>query len=335
MRSSRRVLRRARARRRGADRHRRLLAERRRQPRPAPRAVLDQSGRATGIKSFPRRSTTRAGASCCSSCTPAATASTSASSRPRPSSRRSTRNTPREMSAAEIEADDRRFRERGGAGARGRLRRRRDHGLRGLPDHAVPRRAHQSSQRRVGRHASPTACASPPRSCAARAPRRASDFIIVYRISALDLVEGGLECGRKRSRWRARSKPPARRFSIPASAGTRRACRPSRRRVPRGGFAWATRRLKEAVRIPVVASNRINAPEIAEEILARGDADMVSLAARHPRRRRVRQQGVRRRPRRHQHLHRLQPGLPRPLLHRPAGELRRQSEGRKRNQAEV
>jgi 2,4-dienoyl-CoA reductase (NADPH2) len=48
--------------------------------------------------------------------------------------------------------------------------------------------------------------------------------------------------------------------------------------VPRGGFAWATRRLKQAVRIPVVASNRINAPEVAEEILARGDADMVSLA---------------------------------------------------------
>ena len=48
--------------------------------------------------------------------------------------------------------------------------------------------------------------------------------------------------------------------------------------VPRAGFAWAARRIKEAVRIPVIASNRINAPEIAEDILARGDADMVSLA---------------------------------------------------------
>jgi 2,4-dienoyl-CoA reductase (NADPH2) len=48
--------------------------------------------------------------------------------------------------------------------------------------------------------------------------------------------------------------------------------------VPRAGFAWATRRIKESVNIPVVASNRINAPEIAEAILARGDADMVSLA---------------------------------------------------------
>jgi 2,4-dienoyl-CoA reductase (NADPH2) len=48
--------------------------------------------------------------------------------------------------------------------------------------------------------------------------------------------------------------------------------------VPRGGFAWAARRLKQAVGIPVAASNRINAPETAEEILARGDADMVSMA---------------------------------------------------------
>jgi 2,4-dienoyl-CoA reductase-like NADH-dependent reductase (Old Yellow Enzyme family) len=84
--------------------------------------------------------------------------------------------------------------------------------------------------------------------------------------------------------------------------------------VPRGAFAWATRSLKQAVKIPVVASNRINAPEIAEEILARGDADMVSLARAIPRRRGLRAKAQSGRPRRHQHLHRLQPGLPRPLL---------------------
>jgi 2,4-dienoyl-CoA reductase (NADPH2) len=48
--------------------------------------------------------------------------------------------------------------------------------------------------------------------------------------------------------------------------------------VPRAGFAWAARRIKQAVGIPVVASNRINEPGAAEDILARGDADMVSLA---------------------------------------------------------
>ncbi len=48
--------------------------------------------------------------------------------------------------------------------------------------------------------------------------------------------------------------------------------------MPRAGFSWATRRIKQAVKIPTVASNRINAPEAAEDLLARGDADMVSLA---------------------------------------------------------
>jgi 2,4-dienoyl-CoA reductase (NADPH2) len=48
--------------------------------------------------------------------------------------------------------------------------------------------------------------------------------------------------------------------------------------VPRGAFAWVTRRLKGAVDVPLVATNRINDPALAEAILARGDADMVSMA---------------------------------------------------------
>jgi 2,4-dienoyl-CoA reductase (NADPH2) len=48
--------------------------------------------------------------------------------------------------------------------------------------------------------------------------------------------------------------------------------------VPRGAFAWVTRKVKEAVNIPVSASNRINMPSVAEDILSRGDADMVSMA---------------------------------------------------------
>jgi 2,4-dienoyl-CoA reductase (NADPH2) len=48
--------------------------------------------------------------------------------------------------------------------------------------------------------------------------------------------------------------------------------------VPRAAFAWTTARLKETVDVPVVASNRINRPEVAEEILASGQADLVSLA---------------------------------------------------------
>jgi 2,4-dienoyl-CoA reductase (NADPH2) len=103
------------------------------------------------------------------------------------------------------------------------------------------------------------------------------DFIIVYRISALDLVEGGLS--QPETVEVAKGVEAAGATLLNTGIGWHEARIPTiAQAVPRGGFAWATRRLKEAVRIPVVASNRINAPELAEEILARGDADMVSLA---------------------------------------------------------
>ncbi|HEX6295382.1 MAG TPA: FAD-dependent oxidoreductase, partial [Burkholderiales bacterium] len=103
------------------------------------------------------------------------------------------------------------------------------------------------------------------------------DFIIVYRISALDLVEGGLESEEVMSLGKAIEAAGA--TLLNTGIGWHEARIPTiAQAVPRGGFAWATRRLKQAVGIPVVASNRINAPELAEEILARGDADMGSLA---------------------------------------------------------
>jgi len=103
------------------------------------------------------------------------------------------------------------------------------------------------------------------------------DFIVVYRISALDLVEGGLTS--EEIVQTAKSIESAGATLLNTGIGWHEARIPTiAQAVPRGAFAWATRRLKEAVGIPVVASNRINAPEVAEEILARGDADMVSLA---------------------------------------------------------
>jgi 2,4-dienoyl-CoA reductase (NADPH2) len=103
------------------------------------------------------------------------------------------------------------------------------------------------------------------------------DFIIVYRISALDLVEGGLESEEIISVGKAIEAAGA--TILNTGIGWHEARIPTiAQAVPRGGFAWAARRLKQALGIPVVASNRINAPELAEEILARGDADMVSLA---------------------------------------------------------
>ena len=104
-----------------------------------------------------------------------------------------------------------------------------------------------------------------------------ADFIIVYRISALELVEGGLS-GEEIAEV-ARAVEAAGVTILNSGIGWHEARIPTiAQAVPRGAFAWATRPLKQAVRIPVVASNRINAPETAEAILARGDADMVSLA---------------------------------------------------------
>ena len=104
-----------------------------------------------------------------------------------------------------------------------------------------------------------------------------ADFIVVYRISALDLVEGGLsgdEIGRV-----AHAVQAAGATLLNSGIGWHEARIPTiAQAVPRGAFAWATRRLRKATRLPLIASNRINAPETAEALLERGDADMVSLA---------------------------------------------------------
>ncbi|TMH08112.1 MAG: NADPH-dependent 2,4-dienoyl-CoA reductase, partial [Betaproteobacteria bacterium] len=95
------------------------------------------------------------------------------------------------------------------------------------------------------------------------------NFIIIYRLSMLDLIEGG-------STWDevvalAQAVESAGATLINTGIGWHEARIPTiAQAVPRGAFAWATRRLKAAVHIPVVASNRINAPEIAEVILAGG-----------------------------------------------------------------
>ncbi|HET7198107.1 MAG TPA: FAD-dependent oxidoreductase, partial [Burkholderiales bacterium] len=107
--------------------------------------------------------------------------------------------------------------------------------------------------------------------------RAGAEFIIVYRLSVLDLVEDGLSAAEIAEV--ARGVEAAGATLLSSGIGWHEARIPTiAQAVPRGAFAWATRRIRDAVRIPVIASNRINAPEIAEEILARGDADLVSLA---------------------------------------------------------
>ncbi len=103
------------------------------------------------------------------------------------------------------------------------------------------------------------------------------DFIIIYRLSMLDLVEGG-------SSWDevvqlARAIEAAGATLINTGIGWHEARIPTiATMVPRAAFSWVTRRLKGEVSIPLVTSNRINDPRVADEVLARGDADMVSMA---------------------------------------------------------
>ena len=103
------------------------------------------------------------------------------------------------------------------------------------------------------------------------------DFIIIYRLSVLDLVEGG-------NYWeeivaQAKGVEAAGADLINTGVGWHEARVPTiAHMVPRGAFVWAVERLKDEVLVPVVASNRINTPEQAEEILATGKADMVSMA---------------------------------------------------------
>ncbi|MFW5330212.1 FAD-dependent oxidoreductase [Hydrogenophaga sp. ZJX-1] len=102
-------------------------------------------------------------------------------------------------------------------------------------------------------------------------------FILIYRLSMLDLVEGG--CTWDEVAMLARAIQDAGASIINPYVGWHEARIPTiATLVPRAAFVELTARLKQLLRIPVVASNRINTPEDAEQILARGDADLVSMA---------------------------------------------------------
>ena len=102
-------------------------------------------------------------------------------------------------------------------------------------------------------------------------------FLILYRISAIDLVEGGLT-GDEIDRL-ARAVEEAGIDALNTGIGWHESVVPTiAASVPRAAFAFAAARLKKAVSVPVIASNRINMPAVAEEILARGEADLVSMA---------------------------------------------------------
>jgi 2,4-dienoyl-CoA reductase (NADPH2) len=103
------------------------------------------------------------------------------------------------------------------------------------------------------------------------------NFIIIYRLSMLDLVEDG-------STWEeieylAKEIEKAGATIINTGIGWHEARVPTiATMVPRGGFSWVTKRLMGKLSIPLITTNRINMPDVAEKILADGHANMVSMA---------------------------------------------------------
>jgi 2,4-dienoyl-CoA reductase (NADPH2) len=103
------------------------------------------------------------------------------------------------------------------------------------------------------------------------------DFLILFRMSSLDLVEGGLNADE--TLQQARALEAAGVDVLDTGIGWHEARVPTiGYMVPRAAWRDATARIKSAVSIPVMATNRINTPELAEELLELGVADLVSLA---------------------------------------------------------
>ena len=103
------------------------------------------------------------------------------------------------------------------------------------------------------------------------------DFIVIYRLSMIDLIPGGSTFDEVV--LLAKEIEAAGATIINTGIGWHEARIPTiATSVPRGAFAWVTKRLMDEVSIPLVTSNRINTPEKAEELLEGGFADLVSLA---------------------------------------------------------
>ncbi len=103
------------------------------------------------------------------------------------------------------------------------------------------------------------------------------DFLIIFRISGLDLVEDG--CSGAEVEWLAAQMEGAGASMLNTGIGWHESRVPTIAGVvPRGAFGWVSARIKAATRLPVIATNRFNAPEDAEALLASGAADLVSMA---------------------------------------------------------
>ncbi len=103
------------------------------------------------------------------------------------------------------------------------------------------------------------------------------DFILIFRIAAMDMLEGGMSWDEVVTLGKAIEAAGADIMSthftwheatVPTIATM----------VPRAAFTSVTGRLRKELSIPLITSNRINMPSVAEEVLARGDADLISMA---------------------------------------------------------
>jgi len=102
-------------------------------------------------------------------------------------------------------------------------------------------------------------------------------FIIIFRLSMLDLVDGGSTAEEVIQLGKAIEQAGA--SIINTGIGWHEAQIPTiATKVPRAAFTWVTARFRKELSVPVITSNRINTPEVAEQVLSRGDADMVSMA---------------------------------------------------------
>lgn len=107
--------------------------------------------------------------------------------------------------------------------------------------------------------------------------RVGADFIVIYRLSMLDLVPGGSTL--EEVVHLAKEIEAAGATIINTGIGWHEARIPTiATSVPRGAYTWVTKKVMGEVSVPLVTTNRINTPELAEELLADGAADMVSLA---------------------------------------------------------
>src|SRR5690606_1554761 len=102
------------------------------------------------------------------------------------------------------------------------------------------------------------------------------NFIIIYRLSMIDLIEDG-------SNWEevvqlAKEIEAAGATIINTGIGWHEARIPTiATQVPRAAFTWVTNKLKKEINVPLCTSNRINMPQVAEDVLAAGHADMISM----------------------------------------------------------